>query len=65
MVEFSEFFEVVHEEASRKGLTGQGTGPRRRNLTSELSSFWRQNESLVRSWSRTEARDWARENVTV
>lgn len=64
MVTFRQFFEVVHEEASRKGLEGPGTADRRRNLTSELSRFWRQNESVVRSWSLAEARQWAQENVT-
>lgn len=64
MVTFRQFFEIVHEEATRKGLSGPGTASRRRNLTSELSAFWRNNEATVRSWTLSEAREWARNNVS-
>lgn len=63
MVDFETFFEVVHETATRKGLQGEGTGPRRQNLTRELSEFWQSNKPTVQSWTKAEAREWAEQNV--
>lgn len=64
MVSFETFFTIVHETATRKGLGGPGSGARRQNLTADLGQFWSQNEALVRSWSRAEAREWAESNVS-
>lgn len=64
MVTYQKFFEIAHEEATRKGLSGAGSSRRRQNLTSAIGAFWRQNESTVRSWSVREAREWAQDNVS-
>lgn len=65
MVSFRQYVAVVHEEATRKGLQGEGTKPRRENLHRDAMRFWRENEDTVRAWTLSQARDWAQRNVSI
>lgn len=61
MVDYPTFFGIVQTVANEKGATQS----QHQNLASEAGEYWRNNQSQVRSWSRSAARTWAENNVTV
>lgn len=65
MVSYQQWFEAVHEAASRKGLRGENTGRQRQSLTQDLARVWQENKAELQSMSVTEARSLADEIVTV
>lgn len=61
MVDYPTFFGIVQSVANDKGATQA----QHQSLASEAGAFWRANKATVRGWTRTEARQWARQNVVV
>jgi len=64
MVEYTEWTEIGHEVYKQKGGTYTGRGSAQ-SVTSTLAEFWQQNTERLRSASRSEAREIARQNMTV
>lgn len=61
MVTYQQWFEVVHDVASARGLSREGRG----GLTSDLADYWNENKADLEALSKSEARDLAEEIVTV
>lgn len=61
MVEYQEWFEVVQEAATAKGARREQRG----NLTSELADYWNENKRELEAMSKRDARELAREIVSV
>jgi len=64
MVDYSTWTKIGHEIYKEKGGTyrGKAAAPQ---LTSTLAAFWRENKDQLKSASRSEARQIARQNMTV
>lgn len=58
MVEYREWFEVVHE-----AVEGELSRQARGNLTSELADYWQRHKGELKAMSKTEARRRAEEIV--
>jgi len=64
MVSYTEWTEIGHEVYKSKG--GQyGNRQAAQSVTSTLAAFWRQNTDRLKAASRSEARQIARQNMTV
>lgn len=62
MVDWPTLFGIVQTVADEKGATQQ----QHRSVASDLGEWWNSGgKETARSWTRTEARRWAEQNVVV
>lgn len=64
MVTYTEWTEIGHEVYKSKGGT-YGNRRAAQSVTETLAAFWRENRDRLEPASRTEAREIARNSMTV